>query len=68
MQQLHIVDWKYLNVEEKQAYLLTKGPTWLVAPQSLDNQDNFVASHLRRLIGFTRAYSRTLVTLCEVTN
>ena len=68
VQQLHIVDGKYLNMEEKQSYLLTKAPTWLVAPQALDNQDSFVANHLRRLIGFTRPYSQTQVTLYEVTN
>ena len=68
VQQLHIVDGKYLNVEEKQTYLLTKAPTWLVAPQALENQDSFVANHLRRLIGFTRPYSQTQVTLYEVTN
>ena len=66
VQQLQIVNGKYLAAEEAQAYLLTQSPTWLVTPYALDDRDAFVATHLRRRAGFSKPNSDVQVTLYEV--
>lgn len=66
IQQLQLVDGKYLTVEEARAYLLDHSPAWLVTPSGADPNDPWSSKHLRRIVGFRKPCSTIEVTLYEV--
>lgn len=66
VQQLQLVDGKYLTIEEARAYLLSHSPAWLVTRSSIDPNDPWANRHLRRIVGFRKPRSAIEVTLYEV--
>lgn len=66
VQQLQLVDGKYLTVEEARAYLLDHSPAWLVTRSGADPNDPWASKHLRRIVGFRKPCSTVEVTLYEV--
>lgn len=66
VQQLRLVDGKYITVEEARAYLIKQSSAWLVTNSAADPNDPWVSRHLLRIVGFRKPFSTVEVTLYEV--